>query len=189
MDSEQKTIRSFFLFVWEVIKIVIISLAIVLPIRYFLIQPFFVKGMSMEPNFDDGQYLIIDEISYRFEAPQRGDVIVFRNPRNTSEYYIKRVVGLPKETIEVIGGGIIVYNDQHPNGFALDEKNYLGDLKTGHDLKVTLESNQYFVLGDNRSASSDSRSWGPLDKDKIVGRVWVRVWPFETAKVFAAPSY
>src|SRR4030042_684972 len=173
--------RNFFVFVWETIKIIIISVLIVVPIRYFLIQPFFVKGMSMEPSFDDGQYLIIDEISYRFEPIGRGDVVVFKYPFNPSEYYIKRIIGLPGETVEIVGGGVIVYNNANTNGKVLDEKIYLApeEKKLGN-MKIILKKGQYFVLGDNRAASSDSRKWGVLPEDNIVGRVWVRAWPFET---------
>ena len=82
--------RKFFLFIWEIVKVVSISLVIILPVRYYLIQPFYVKGASMEPTFHDHEYLIIDEISYRFNSPERGQVVVFRYPRNPQEYYIKR---------------------------------------------------------------------------------------------------
>ena len=181
--------RAIFSFIWEIIKVVVISLLIVVPIRYFVIQPFFVKGMSMEPTFDDGQYLIIDEISYRIEAPERGEVIVFKYLHDPSQYYIKRIIGLPGETVEIVGGGIIIYNSENPNGQVLEEKYLFKDLKTIGDMKVFLKGDEYFVLGDNRSASSDSRRWGPLDKDYIIGRAWIRVWPFDTAKVFAAPGY
>ncbi len=181
--------RAFFSFVWEIIKVVIISILIVVPIRYFLIQPFFVKGMSMEPSFDDGQYLVIDEISYRFESPERGEVIVFKYPNDPSQYYIKRLIGLPGETVEIVGGGIIIYNNEHPDGRVLSEQYLPKDLKTIGNIKLTLKESEYFVLGDNRGASSDSRRWGPLDRDFIVGLVWLRVWPFNTAQVFAAPAY
>jgi len=188
-NQQDKQKDSFLSFIWEIVKIVVISLAIVMPIRYFLIQPFFVKGQSMEPNFDDGQYLIVDEISYRLHQPGRGDVVVFKYPNDPSQYYIKRIIGLPGETVEIVGGGVIVYNDQHPQGQVLDEEKYLDAAKTMGDMKITLENGQYFVLGDNRSASSDSRRWGPLEKDFIVGRVWVRVWPFDKTNVFATPNY
>src|SRR3989338_5283921 len=88
-------------FIWETAKIIIISLAIIIPIRYYLVQPFFVKGASMEENFHDGDYLLIDEISYRLEVPRRGDVIVFRYPENQTQFYIKRIIGLPGETVEI----------------------------------------------------------------------------------------
>jgi len=182
--------KGFFAFIWETIKIVVISLVIVVPIRYFLIQPFFVKGASMEPNFDDGQYLIIDEISYRFRLPERGEVIVFRYPQDPSQYYIKRIIGLPGETIEITNGYVIIYNEQNPQGKILDESQYL-DIRQGTlgNVKITLAKDEYFVLGDNRSASSDSRRWGPLKKDYIIGRAWLRAWPLKKAQVFAAPSY
>lgn len=181
--------RAIFSFIWEIIKVVVISLLIVIPIRYFVIQPFFVKGMSMEPAFDDGQYLIVDEISYRFASPQRGEVVVFRYPNDPSQYYIKRIIGLPGETVEVVGGGVIVYNEENPAGLTLAEKYLPNELKTIGSMKISLNEEEYFVLGDNREASSDSRRWGPLDKNYIIGRVWLRIWPFNTMDVFAAPNY
>jgi signal peptidase I len=181
--------RGFFLFLWETIKIVLISVLIVVPIRYFVVQPFFVKGASMEPNFDDGQYLIINEISYRFEAPKRGDVVVFRYPLDPSQYYIKRIIGLPGETVEIAGGRIIIYNQQHPDGTILEENYLAAGQKTFGDSELTLKDNEYFVLGDNRDASSDSRRWGSVRKDFIIGRVWIRAWPPDRLTVFAAPNY
>ncbi|MBI4812775.1 signal peptidase I [Candidatus Falkowbacteria bacterium] len=181
--------RGFFLFLWETIKIVVVSALIVVPIRYFVVQPFFVKGASMEPGFDDGHYLIINEISYRLEAPERGDVIVFRYPLDPSQYYIKRIIGLPGETVEIVGGGVIIYNQRHPAGMVLVEDYLVAGQKTTGDFRVTLRGDEYFVLGDNREASSDSRRWGPLDKDYIIGRVWVRAWPPDRLMVFAAPNY
>ena len=89
------------MFVWETIKVVVVSLAIILPIRYYLVQPFFVKGASMEANFEDGDYLLVDEISYRFSEPARGDVIIFRYPEDRSQFFIKRIIGLPGETVEI----------------------------------------------------------------------------------------
>jgi signal peptidase I len=159
-------------FTWEILKIVIISLAIIVPIRYFLIQPFFVKGASMEPNFLDGDYLIIDEISYRFETPQRGEVIIFRYPLEPSQFFIKRIIGLPGEKVEVQDGKIFI------NGSELDESEYLQGTTTVGNVEVRLEDDEYFVLGDNRNASSDSRKWGEVDKKLIIGRAWLRAWPF-----------
>lgn len=159
-------------FVWEILKIVIISLAIIIPIRYFLIQPFFVKGASMEPNFLDGDYLIIDEISYRFEAPQRGEVVIFRYPLDPSQFFIKRVIGLPNENVKVEDGNVFI------NSVQLDESKYLQGIETAGNVEVQLGDNEYFVLGDNRNASSDSRRWGEVDKKFIIGRAWLRAWPF-----------
>lgn len=165
-------------FVWETIKVVVISLAIILPIRYYLVQPFFVKGASMEPNFEDGDYLLIDEISYRFNDPARGDVIVFRFPEDRSQFFIKRIIGLPGETIEVKNNKIIIYNDENIEGFVLVE-NYLNpSQETLGNMLVRLDGNEYFVLGDNRLQSSDSRRWGPVNRTLITGRALLRAWPF-----------
>ena len=177
--------KKLFVFVWEITKIVVISLAIIIPIRYYLIQPFFVRGASMEPNFDNGQYLVIDEISYRFNEPERGDVIVFKYPLDPSQYYIKRVIGLPGEKIEIKDNSVFIYNSKFPQGEILEESYYLPEGRvTRGSINIKLSNDEYFVLGDNRSASSDSRQWGALSKDNIIGRVWLRAWPFDSAKVF-----
>ncbi len=177
--------KKIFIFIWEIVKIVSISLAIIIPIRYYLIQPFFVRGASMEPNFDNGQYLVIDEISYRFNDPDRGDVIVFKYPLDPSQYYIKRVIGLPGEKIEIKDNSIFIYNSEFPQGIILNESYYLPEGRiTRGSINVKLSDDEYFVLGDNRSASSDSRQWGSLSKDNIIGRVWLRAWPFDSAKIF-----
>lgn len=172
-------------------KIVFISLVIIIPVRYFLIQPFYVKGASMEPNFYDREYLIIDEISYRLSEPERGDIVVFRYPLDPQEFFIKRLIGLPGESVQIKGGNVIIYNDENPNGVFLNEDYLSKDLKTyglTEDL-ITLGDDQYFVLGDNRSSSKDSRSFGPVDKSFIIGKVLLRGLPFNRAKIFDAPKY
>ena len=178
--------KKFFLFVWEITKVVAISLAIILPVRYFLIQPFYVKGASMEPNFHNSEYLIIDEISYRFEAPQRGQVIVFRYPLNPQEYFIKRIIALPGEEVQIKDGRITIFNSAHPDGFMLNEKYLPADLQTfsENELKITVGPDEYFVLGDNRNASKDSRSFGMLNKSFITGKVLFRGWPLNEITVF-----
>ncbi len=183
--------KSFLVFLFELVKIVVISLVIIIPIRYFLIQPFYVKGASMEPNFFDHEYLIIDEISYRFNEPERGDIVVFRYPRDPQEFFIKRLIGLPGETVQIKDGDVIVYNAKEEQGMILDEA-YLGeDVKTysNTDEKIQLGPDEYFVLGDNRNASKDSRSFGPVNKNFITGRVFFRGWPFDRVTVFENPNY
>jgi len=183
-----KPIYSFFLFVWEVFKIVVVALAIVIPIRYLIFQPFFVRGQSMEPNFENGDYLIIDELSYRFSEPQRGDVVVFKYPHNPSQRYIKRIIGLPGEKVEVRAGSVIIYSED--GSWVLDEKEYLPQgLNTPGEVSVFLDENEYFVLGDNRPLSSDSRSWGSLTREDIVGKVSVRAWPFTALAKIEVPNY
>ncbi|MBI2415060.1 MAG: signal peptidase I [Candidatus Kerfeldbacteria bacterium] len=169
-------------FIIEVAKVVVISLAIILPIRYFLIQPFYVKGASMEPNYHDYEYLIIDELSYRFSPPQRGQVVVLNDPRNHKQFFIKRIVGLPGETIIFKNGTVVV------NGDVLDESVYLAsDVMTNTfsgQSQFTLQDDQYFVMGDNREQSYDSRRFGPVDIDTLVGRVWIRAWPLDRLAIF-----
>ncbi|OGL96136.1 signal peptidase I [Candidatus Uhrbacteria bacterium RIFOXYB12_FULL_58_10] len=177
------------MFVLEVVQIVIISAAIIIPIRYFLIQPFYVKGASMEPNFYDHEYLIIDELSYRMRDPMRGEIVVFRYPRDPSQFFIKRVVALPGETVEVSGGQVVIYNDEYPNGKALDEEVYLDDELTQGKKKLTLGDEEYFVLGDNRDESLDSRSFGPVMRSEMIGRVWVRGLPLSRIGTFEIPEY
>ena len=167
-------------FFWEVIKIFILALVIVLPIRFFLFQAFVVKGASMEPSYHGGDYLIVDEISYRFHNPQRGDVIVFHYPFNPQARFIKRVIGLPGEIVKIEKGQVKIYNDKFPQGKILDESSYLGKNSfTSKDLEIVLGGSQYFVMGDNREFSFDSREWGPLERKYIIGKVRVRLFSFE----------
>jgi len=182
--------HSVFDFIWEFAKIVVISLAIVVPIRYFIIQPFYVKGSSMEPNFYDHEYLIIDEISYRFYQPNRGDIVVFKYPKNTSEYFIKRVIGLPGERVVIKDGEVTIHNINHSEGVKLAETYLAKDVKTLGDVDIILTANEYFVLGDNRMASLDSRIFGALNRKYIVGRTLLRGWPISRASFLASqPDY
>lgn len=177
------------LFIWEVAKIVIISLAIILPIRYFLIQPFYVKGASMEPTFHDHQYLLIDEISYRFSDPQRGDIVVFRYPNDPSQFFIKRIIGLPGEKLEIRNNNITVFNIKYPDGAILEESYLDKSVTTTGDISVQLSNNEYYLLGDNRNSSLDSRFFGSVQKKLLVGRTWIRVWPFNKFQQFNQPAY
>lgn len=169
-------------FIWEMVKVVAIALAIILPIRYFLVQPFYVKGSSMEPNYHDYEYLIIDEITYRFNEPQRGDVVVLRDPSSSGQYFIKRIVAVPGEIVTISNGKVAI------DGVDLDESAYLGatvETYTSSDASIQLGDNEYYVLGDNRPVSHDSRRFGPVEPDEFVGRVWVRAWPFSRFQVYS----
>lgn len=146
MNENKKTI-------WEYVRFTVIVILIALPIRYWVAQPFIVSGASMEPTFKNGDYLIVDEFSYHFRGPEKGEVVIFRYPLNPSKFFIKRVIGIPGDTVEIKGG------------------------------KVTLDEGEYFVLGDNRDGSSDSRIWGSLNEDLIVGRALVRLWPVTKADI------
>lgn len=174
--------------IWEFLKIVIIAVVIVLPIRYFLFQPFIVKGESMVPNFQSGDYLIVDEISYRIKGFRRGDVVVLKYPLDLSQRFIKRIIGLPGETIEIKDGEITISKDG--KSLTLNEKKYLPKLlTTDGNVHTTLSSDQYFVLGDNRQFSYDSRRWGALPKEDIIGRALFRILPIQTMSYIAEPSY
>lgn len=161
----------------------LIVIIIVLPIRLFVAKPFIVSGASMFPTFDTWHYLIIDQLTYRFEPPQRGDVVVFRFPQNPSRFFIKRVIGLPNETVELNKNTVTVFNDDNPNGFTIAEPYVSPDNIKETELRMQLGDNEYFVLGDNRKASADSRYWGPLESDRIVGRAFVRLFPFDVIEV------
>lgn len=185
------------LFLWDFFKVIIIALIIIVPIRYFIFQPFIVSGSSMEPNFQDKQYLIIDEVSYRLHDPARGDVLVLRYPKDPKQYFIKRVIGLPGEKVQVDNGHVTIYNNEHPQGMVLNEP-YLPDQNItfphvttiiGGNHIITLGADQYFMMGDNRLASSDSRDWGVLTREGIVGKVVVRALPLSEFKVFSTPTY
>ena len=168
----------------EVLQVLVTSLVIVVLIRSYLIQPFLVKGASMEPNFHDGNYLIVDEISYRFRKPERGEVIVFKYPKDPKQYFIKRIVGLPGEKIEIKDQKVSIWNSENPNGLLLDEKYLTKEELTKGSTVLQLKPTEYFVMGDNRLFSSDSRYWGALPSDLIIGKAWVRAWPIEQAKIF-----
>ena len=175
---------------WEIIKVVLISLAIIIPVRYFLVQPFFVNGASMEENFHDGDYILIDEISYRFREPVRGDIVVFRFPNDQREFFVKRVIALPGETVEIKNNTVKIFNKEFPQGKTLDETGYLSpQQETRGSIRKTMDDNEYYVLGDNRLHSSDSRYWGPVNRSLVTGRVFARAWPISKAEFFDDPLY
>lgn len=182
-------------FFLEIVKIFILAVVVIVPIRVFLFQPFFVQGASMEPNFEDGQYLIINEFGYKetdlkffkvdsFKEIERGEVIVFRYPLNPSQFFIKRVIGLPGERIKVEKGDVFIYNEIHPEGLKLEEDYLPKDLITKGDNDYQIKNDEYFVMGDNRGHSSDSRVWGPIKNSNIVGRVLLRAWPINKMDIF-----
>jgi len=175
--------------IWETFEIVLVAVITVVIIRNFLIQPFLVSGASMEPNFSSGDYLLIDEISYRFREPQRGEVVVFHYPGDESTYYIKRIIGLPGEQLAINDGKIIIFNKEYPKGFSVEEKYLPLGLQTSGKKEIVLKDSEYFVLGDNRNYSFDSRSWGNLQKAEIVGLVRLRLWPFNKVVAVEKPAY
>ncbi len=182
-ETIQKEIPKKENFFKEILKFTIIALIIVIPVRTYIAQPFIVSGPSMDPTFDTGQYLIVDQVSYRFADPKRNDVIVFRYPRDPKVFYIKRIIGLPGETVSVNSGDVSIINSAHPDGILLDESYIAQNHRVTDTFKITLGPTEYFVMGDNRAESSDSRAWGPLDKKYIVGRPVLRLLPFSKISV------
>ncbi len=191
MPSILRHLSEFFL---DIIETIVIALSIFLVVYLFFMQPHQVNGQSMVPNFQSGEYVLTDKVSYKIGEPQRGDVIVFHAPekaqcpKGTGCDFIKRVLGLPGDTIEVKNDSVIV------NGVALNEPYIPDDFETlpGAFTKnrvIALGPNEYFVSGDNRPYSSDSRAWGPITKDEIVGRAFFRYWPFKVAGFLPKVTY
>lgn len=176
-------------FVWELIKILVLAGLTIGLVRYFLFKPFYVQGASMEPNFYNHEYLIIDEITYRLRAPERGEVIVFKYPSNPKEYFLKRIIGLPGERVKIFDGQVYIYNQEYPEGVLVKEEYLPSDLATAGDVNVTVGNDEYFLLGDNRPNSLDSRRFGPVAKEYIIGRAWFRGWPFSRLQKFSTPVF
>lgn len=168
----------------EWLEVIIIALAISLPIRYFIAEPFVVEGASMDPTFTSGQFLIVDRLTYRFENPSRGDVIVFEYPNDPSTYFIKRIIGLPQEKISMEDGHVFVTGPGKNASTTEITEPYVTPLHSSHDtFNITLGPSEYFVMGDNRLQSSDSRVWGSLDKHFIVGRPIIRLFPLTAISI------
>lgn len=162
--------------VWkEILQFALIAVFIVLPFRIFVAQPFVVNGASMDPTFHNGEYLIVDQLTYRLDDPDRGDVVIFKFPEDESKFFIKRVIGLPGETVAVNDGIVTIINSDSPDGFTLSEP-FIEFTKT-EDFSSTLGDSEYFVMGDNRGNSSDSRVWGSLPEENIIGRPILRLLP------------
>lgn len=161
----------------ELIEFIAIVGAILVIIRFFVAEPHKVSGHSMVPNFQDGDYIITNKLTVRMDNPQRGEVIILQHPQKPSEVLIKRIIGLPNEHIKVSGGGVYI------NGQKLDEPYLPQGVKTQGELflaegeEITIPDDQYFVMGDNRPGSSDSREWGTVKKEQIIGQAWFRYWP------------
>ncbi|MFA7191901.1 MAG: signal peptidase I [Candidatus Paceibacterota bacterium] len=164
--------------IWDLVKFMALALIIVIPIRTYIAQPFIVSGESMVPTFQDGEYLIVDELSYNMGNIKRGDVVIFKYPHDPSRYFIKRIIGLPNEKIEISGQKVKIENKANPDGFIIDEPYINENFSTNE--KYDTGPNGYFVMGDNRNRSSDSRVWGVVDKKFLIGRAYLRLLPFNS---------
>lgn len=192
-EANLKRVKAVWDFLSDVLINGVVVIGIVVLIRFFLFSPFQVKGSSMEPNLHDMEYIIVDKISYRFDEIQRGDVVVLIPPTDTTERYIKRVIGLPGEKMEFINGQVLIYNDEYPTGIRINEE-YLSEenLKTifnGKENTIEIPDNHYFLMGDNRHASNDSRTFGTVHKRNIIGRAWIIAWPLGNMGFITDPNY
>lgn len=175
---------------WDFIRTLITFAIIYFVVKGYIAQPFLVKGRSMEQTFSDGDYLIVDQLSYNFTTPKRSDIVVFHTEfiqgGKESEYYIKRVIGVPGDRVVIKDGNVILYKDNGNIPTKLEEAYLIEGLKTiaPNSIDVVLKDHEYFVMGDNRGNSSDSRYWGPVDKEYIVGKPIVRLFPFNTITLF-----
>ena len=172
--TENKTTTQSF---WELVRFALLALVIVVPIRVFIAEPFVVSGNSMFPTFQNGNYLIVDKISYKLSTPKRDDVIVFKYPNDPTKYFIKRIIGLPGETVDINGSAVTIKNNKHKDGFVLDQP--FVENQSQNNMHFELKGDEYFVMGDNRSGSSDSRYWGPLKYSFFTGRAFVRLLPIK----------
>ncbi len=180
-------IKNILVSAWEILEVVFIATATVFLIRTFLVQPFVVSGASMEPNFTERDYLLIDEITYRFREPERGEVVVFRYPLDGNVFFIKRIIGIPGDEVISEGGRIFIMRDGVET--PLDELYLSPAFQSSDNFKVTLGEDQYFVLGDNRSHSFDSKNWGAIHRKDIVGTARVVLFPFNRFSLLKAPAY
>jgi signal peptidase I len=169
-------------FFTELLKFALVAIVVVVPMRLFVAQPFIVSGASMDPTFNSGQYLIVDEISYRLEAPDRGDVVIFKYPKDESQYFIKRIIGLPGETVRVSGNNVSIEKNDGDTITLVEP--YVKNEGNGRDMSTQLGETEYFVMGDNRPESSDSRYWGVLPRENIVGRAFLRLLPIDSVSIF-----
>ena len=158
----------------EFVRFVVLAAMIVIPIRLFIASPFVVEGASMSPTFETLEYVIVDKISYRFKSPERGQVVVFDYPKDPKKSFIKRIVGLPGEKISIADGKI---NVEKETGEKIMVPEKYVSYHSNEFLEISLQEDEYFVLGDNRVASYDSRAWGPVKKDLLSGQVIVRLFP------------
>ncbi len=185
-SSLSKSISTFFM---DFLETIVVAMSIFVVIYLFLVQPHEVKGSSMEPNFHNNDYILTDKISYKFSYPKRGDVIIFKSPKNPEVDYIKRVIALPGETVKVLQGYVYVNDNKLPEVYLADQTSLFPGSYLTEGSNITVGEDQLFVLGDNRPHSSDSREFGPIDKKLIIGKAFVRYWPPQGIGVISNPTY
>ncbi|PIS08030.1 signal peptidase I [Candidatus Berkelbacteria bacterium CG10_big_fil_rev_8_21_14_0_10_43_13] len=193
LEIDSNPARDFWEFFIDLFKTGVIVFIIAFTLRYFVVQPYIVDGESMMPNYQNREYLLAEKVSYYKGSPKRGDVVIFKYPKNPSVNYIKRIIGLPGEKVEIEDNTVIIFNSKHATGTVLSEeyipKSTLTQTPNNSLLSMTLKDNEYFVLGDNREHSSDSREWGVLPFANILGRSWLTLTPFSLAGFHSRITY
>jgi len=186
-DAEKHNLKTY---VIEFIQTLAVCLVVGIVIYWQIAQPHKVSGLSMFPTFHNNDYIITNKIGYKFNQPKRGDIVVLTNPRDLSEAFIKRIIGLPGEQVKCTDGGIYIVNKEYPTGMVLDESYLSKTVKTECiQPSVVIPEESYFVMGDNRQASLDSRRFGTLERKYIIGKVLLRGWPFHRAGLISSPIY
>ena len=172
----------------DTLETVVVALAIFVVCYLFFFQVHEIKGASMDPNFHDSERILTDKISYRFKKPARGDVVIFRAPKDRELDYVKRIIGLPGETVKIFGGSVYLNNQKLMEIYIPENITAQGSfLREGQDFLIP--EDEYIVMGDNRLHSSDSREWGTVNKDDLIGKVFVRFWPASDFSVISKPNY
>lgn len=176
-------------FFLDIVEVIVFAVAIFLFLYLLVLQPHKIKGASMEPSFPNGEYLLTDKVKYRFGEPERGDVVVFKAPLGDGDEYIKRIIGLPGDNVSVQNGKVYLNRQELIEDYIPEiSPTYGGNFLEENEVFTVPEGN-YFVLGDNRPHSSDSRSFGPITKDKITGRAWVVYWPLSNMGIVPKKNY
>jgi len=185
--KKDSRLAKFLLGLFDLVKTVVLIVVLTYGIRIFIIQPFIVEGQSMEPSFKNGDYLITEKISFRIRPPERGEIVIFHPPDNPEVNYIKRIVGLPGDIIKISDGAVHINGSRIIEPYLVSNDKTLSAQKDGYT--ATLKADEYFVMGDNRNHSRDSREIGPIPTDSLVSRIWFRLLPIQEAKAFAAIKY
>lgn len=185
MESVKRIIAGLF----DFLQGIVVILAIMVMIYLFVMSPQEINGASMDPTFHNGEYILTNKIEYKFKKPSRGDVIIFKSPRNKDIDYIKRIIGEPGDRVALENGAFVI------NGMKLDEPYLPAGLYTSggsflpEGAEIVVAEGRYFMAGDNRGHSSDSREFGPIPLEDFIGKAFLRYWPFSEAGVITAPSY
>lgn len=176
-------------FFFDFLETIVVALSIFVVIYLFIVQPHEVKGSSMEPNFHNNEYILTDKISYRFDEPKRGDVIIFKAPVNPDVDYIKRIIALPSEKVKVHNGEVYVNNERLNELYLENPTPLFPNSMLKDNAEIMVPDGFYFVMGDNRPHSSDSREFGPIDKKLIIGKAVFRYWPVTNLGLILPVSY